>query len=428
MPLILTTTRCPDGVAATRREVTGEPLAIGRGVECGWVLPDPAKVLSKRHCLIAPRHDGWLVTDTSVNGTFLNGAALEGDLPHPLRDNDRLTLGDYEIEAQIGHAEIQDPSDAPTRFAFRSEAAGDGRLTSDPFRAEADDDLGAARASIGLPQDFDALRFDDDPAESPFPASDHVPDIHAHFRPPRPTFDLLPEDWDAEQEAPAAVANPDAAPPAPNGAVPFPSQEPEASTTPADADAFAAFLTGAGLAGAPPADLRKAFKALGAAFRAMVSGLRQSMIARATVKDEFRIGQTMIRAAGNNPLKFAADDDDALAALLGAGRRGGMSPEEAVSEALRDIRLHELATAAALQSAVRDLVAEIAPRKILNGVRESAIDGVLGRRKQLAWDIYAARHAEVLRALGDDFDSVFGRSFARAYEAALSSISMKEER
>jgi type VI secretion system protein ImpI/type VI secretion system protein len=39
------------------------------------------------------------------------------------------------------------------------------------------------------------------------------------------------------------------------------------------------------------------------------------------VKREFRIEQTMLRAAGNNPLKFAATDDAALAALLGPGRR-----------------------------------------------------------------------------------------------------------
>ncbi|MET0312868.1 MAG: FHA domain-containing protein, partial [Hansschlegelia sp.] len=90
MALVLTTTRCPEGVGAVRREVAGGSFAIGRGVECDWVLPDPDKILSKRHCLVAPRGDGWLVTDTSANGTLLNGAALETDLPHPLRDSDVL--------------------------------------------------------------------------------------------------------------------------------------------------------------------------------------------------------------------------------------------------------------------------------------------------------------------------------------------------
>jgi len=42
---------------------------------------------------------------------------------------------------------------------------------------------------------------------------------------------------------------------------------------------------------------------------------RPSLIARATTKGEFRIEQTIIRAEGNNPLKFSANDDDALAVL-----------------------------------------------------------------------------------------------------------------
>ena len=45
------------------------------------------------------------------------------------------------------------------------------------------------------------------------------------------------------------------------------------------------------------------------------------------IKDEFRIEQTMIRASGNNPLKFSLDDDDAMNTLLGLGRRGSMAPK-----------------------------------------------------------------------------------------------------
>ena len=67
-------------------------------------------------------------------------------------------------------------------------------------------------------------------------------------------------------------------------------------------------------------------EALGAAFRAVVSGLRQAMMARSAIKGEFHIEQTMIRSRGNDPLKFSADDDDALAALLGVGRRLGLQP------------------------------------------------------------------------------------------------------
>ena len=104
--------------------------------------------------------------------------------------------------------------------------------------------------------------------------------------------------------------------------------------------------------------------ALGKAFRNLVAGLRAVLIARAQIKSEFRIEQTMIQARGNNPLKFSAGDDDALAALLGAGRRTDMAPHEAVADALRDIRLHELASMAAMQSAVRAVLDGLDPAKL----------------------------------------------------------------
>lgn len=425
MTLTLITTRCPDGVGPDRREVGRDAFTIGRGAECEWVLPDPDKILSKRHCEVAPRGEAWIVTDTSANGTLLNGTALESGLPHPLRDNDRLTLGRYDIAVRIGSVAETDLSDAPTRFAMRPAALEEKRLTGDPFAPLADDPLEAAYPDIGLPPNFDALDGSG-PAEAadPFTAADNTPDLHAHFRPPRPSLDLLPDDWDLEPPKAADGAGSTSAPAAaevqaadlaldraPAAPVPSPSSDSAQA-------GYVAFVTGAGVKDASCSNAATALSALGAAFRALVSGLRQSMIARATVKSEFRIGQTMIRASGNNPLKFAADDDDALAALLGHGRARGMEPAVAVTEALRDIRLHELAVAAALQSGIRDLLAEVAPDAVMRGTREAGFGEFPGRRKQAAWDAYVARHAAVSQALSDDFDSVFGRSFARAYETA----------
>ncbi len=162
-------------------------------------------------------------------------------------------------------------------------------------------------------------------------------------------------------------------------------------------------------------------------FRAFVSGLRQALVGRAAIKGEFRIEQTMLRAQRNNPLKFSADDGDALAALLGAGRRTEMSAVEAVSEALRDIRLHELATIAAMQSAVRALLAELEPARLRQSAEHGGLDFVPLQRKARAWDAFESAHARIARALEDDFDSVFGKAFARAYERALDEASARVE-
>jgi type VI secretion system FHA domain protein len=183
-------------------------------------------------------------------------------------------------------------------------------------------------------------------------------------------------------------------------------------------DLLAAFLGGAGMEGAAVADPAATMVALGTAFRELVSGLRQALMARAAVKGEFRIEQTMIRARGNNPLKFSANDDDALGALLGSGRRVDMAPGEAVADALRDMRLHELASAAAMQAAVRSLVARLDPAP-LRAEGEKA-GGVLPAQKRArAFELYEKLHATVTQGLTDDFDSVFGKAFAHAYEEAL---------
>jgi type VI secretion system FHA domain protein len=170
--------------------------------------------------------------------------------------------------------------------------------------------------------------------------------------------------------------------------------------------------------------------ALGKAFRDLVAGLRAALIARAQIKSEFRIEQTMIQARGNNPLKFSAGDDDAMVALLGTtGRRTDMAPHEAVADALRDIRLHELASMAAMQVAVRSLLEGLDPAKLRAQTETGGGMTLLpAQKKARAWDAYEALHTRTVRALADDFDSVFGKAFARAYERSLHEVSARERK
>ena len=233
-----------------------------------------------------------------------------------------------------------------------------------------------------------------------------------------------------ERTAPIVVVPPPvaAAPvPAAPGPAPPPVQLPPAQPSAAPVVAAApaapdetllrALLQGAGLPDATPRDPEQAMRALGAAFRAMVGGLRDVQRARRTVRGGFRIAQT---SWTENPLKVAVSDDDALEALLGAGRRSSMPPARAVEEVLKEIVMHEVATVAAMQEAVRTLLESLAPAKL----RETAEQGgglalLPAQRKARAWETYEATHARVTAALQDDFDSVFGRAFARAYERVV---------
>jgi type VI secretion system protein ImpI/type VI secretion system protein len=217
--------------------------------------------------------------------------------------------------------------------------------------------------------------------------------------------------------APPAAPDPFAEPvPAPRAAAP--AAAPAAHPVPASgggAGGLAAFLAGAGLPAhlAANQDPDAALHALGAAFHAAVSGLRQLLIARADVKREFRIEQTMLRSAGNNPVKFAASDEQALASLLTAGPQVG---PRAVRETVEDLTAHQVATLAATQAAARALLARLAPEGL--EAQEGGGGGLFASKDKKLWEAYKRLHQQVTEQFDDDFDSAFGKEFARAYEQA----------
>lgn len=427
MSLSLSMLRTPAGVVAETRRIDADAVALGRGTENDWVLPDPERLLSKRHCALGRRGDGWQVVDSSSNGTFLNGRCLDPGVARPLRDGDRLAFGAYELEIRIAAVAA-----APAADDAMSLFCDDDRLTGDPF--------GQAGAvpfdGIGLPHDFNGLGEDGLFGDTPLPAPDHASGLQDRFAPPRMQSQLLPDDWDADWQAgaePVAVAPAQAAATVQPAAAAAPVPEPPLPGRSADGpageglgQAFALIAAGAGIEGQPRGRPADSLQALGRAFRALVVGLRRSMIGRAAIKGEFRIEQTMIQASGNNPLKFSADDDDALSALLGIGRRIDMSAETAVAEALHDIRLHDLAVSAAMQQAVRGMLDRLDPVRLRAGLPPEALDGLAGRRDRRAWQAFVSRHDELVRAFADDFDSVFGRSFARAYEQVQAELAAQD--
>ena len=79
MQLTMTVLRCPDAVVPETRNVMGGEFSVGRGPGVDWVLPDPERLLSKRHFAVAFRGGVWQLADTSTNGTFIN---READASH----------------------------------------------------------------------------------------------------------------------------------------------------------------------------------------------------------------------------------------------------------------------------------------------------------------------------------------------------------
>ena len=246
----------------------------------------------------------------------------------------------------------------------------------------------------------------------------------------------LPEDWNlddtlADEAAPSIPPPMAAFVPAPMPtpvSAPFPGPEPSPVSvpkssvepaTPPTAAAVAAFLAGFG---APPpsggvADGEGFLRSMGEALRISLGALHASLQARAHFKDEFHLEQTSFRPAGENPLKRCADLDAAVAVLADPGRRGFLPMADAVREAAGDVQVHHLAYAAALQTALKQVVAKFDPQALSQRLETRLIDSLApALRKARYWDQYEALYKDLVVELTEDFDRAVGDAITAEYD------------
>jgi type VI secretion system protein len=205
-----------------------------------------------------------------------------------------------------------------------------------------------------------------------------------------------------------------AAAPAPAAPPPSAAAEPTAD----GARLLAAFLEAAGVRDLQVADPERTLRAAGEVFRAMVEGLLQVLMSRAEIKNALRVERTILRAGDNNPLKFAAGAEDAIAALLLPKKPGYKARLEATHEAFDDIKAHEMAVMAGVQTALLGLLKRFEPAALESRLQRGMIDSVLPvARKARFWETFCATYRDIAREAQDDFNAVFGHEFARAYDA-----------
>ncbi|MEO0819403.1 MAG: type VI secretion system-associated FHA domain protein TagH [Pseudomonadota bacterium] len=201
---------------------------------------------------------------------------------------------------------------------------------------------------------------------------------------------------------------------------PAPERAPGQAPTEAERAALTAFLRGAGMGhvSLPDDAVEDTMTRMGAVLRIMIQGLREVLMTRAEVKREFRIEQTLISAAGNNPLKFSISPEQAVEAMIRGNMPGYLGAEAAATEALDDIKAHEVATLTGMEAALKGLLERLDPSVLTQ--RVEVVDGLggflSGNRKAKYWELYEKMYAELAREAEDDFHRVFGKEFARAYE------------
>ena len=408
-------------------------MAIGRSSDNDWVLPDPERLVSSQHCVIQYKDGRYYLTDNSTNGVELvnAGVRMRRGNSELLQNGELIRIGDYEIQARIDfNVQVADSQpfagESPNSFEALMGAVVNAPLATPVIAPQ----FQGASSMDTLPDLFDFLS----PTAVPPPTvPDHVPCEQHDFRPPTPVAvpvveappvsgSVIPEDWDLFGDAPAPLVS---APPPPPPSAPIIPPPPvvEPMLPVADSqqpDLLQAFLRGAGLdqLRLDNAQAEAQMESIGRSYRLMVEGLIDVLRARASLKGEFRMQQTMIQPAENNPLKFAPNAEEALLLLLRHGNQAFMAPDLAVRDSFDDLRAHQLAVMAGVEAAIKHLLTRFEPAQLEERMgKPGGLSSIFnGSRQAQYWQQFTELYSNISREAQEDFQDLFGREFSRAYE------------
>ena len=382
MPLRLRVTS--DSTALPRdqrvREFCAVGGTIGRSADNDWVLPDDRRYLSSRHAVIDYQGGAYYLVDTSRNGVFVNGADTPVGQGHPQRlfDGDQLRIGEFEIAVDI--------------------SGGD--------EEQRDDD--GMRDSIVRAQ----LVPEDESVELALVAEDKLTrdaTLQRHLSPTKAVVEKIRGGASRPVGVPAAAA-----------AKKPPVLKEQAAPADPEQRALLLFLEAAGIkpeviAGSTPAEV---LKGSGKLLRVMVSGLMELLRERSHIKDTFRLPQTVMQAAQNNPLKFSPNVDEALRYLLNDRSDGAyLNAEDAVRAGFRDVRQHEQALVKAMLQAVQDYVERFDPEELKSRFDKGLKRGGLlsSGNKLKYWELYEESYPALTQREEGGPPQLFAEEFARAY-------------
>jgi type VI secretion system protein len=428
---------------------------VGRAEDNDWVLPDPERFISGHHVRIEYRQGEYWLADTSSNGTYVN----DSDTPqseqgsYALHDGDRIRMGDYEIAVTID-ANNDFPPDNSAIVAF------DGIALASPTGRSAqkatDEDIGVdldLESLFGHPDDSSSgltpvnawgqavesaavsssRRKRDENAAPKTPATSTPP---VQTQPPAPAARREPPKKPAEPvESSAWHLSTRRVEPFRN---PLRSSEPPAGMDGGDSAGGAqALFRGAGIdpSTLPPSVQAQAVQLAGQLLREMVLGMMDVLQARNELKNRFRIPDPSVttpQTAEYNPLQFSAGVDEALRKLFEAQNKTSsryLSPLEAVRESFHDLKTHQLAMTAALQTAFMEFLSHLDPAELQErfdrGLKRGGLLGA-ATNKMKYWELYSEFFQTLVQK--QDLPHVFVEEFAQAYAAKVNEAATRKGR
>ena len=173
----------------------------------------------------------------------------------------------------------------------------------------------------------------------------------------------------------------------------------------------------------PETELEGTMARMGLMCKSLISGIREILMTRTSIKNEFKMNQTMISASGNNPLKFSVSANEAIKSLVNPPAAGYLSSEVAVEEALRDVKAHEIAMVTGMEEALKSVLMRLSPEQLeLRMEKTGSVGSLLKGKKARYWEIYEKMYSEISDQAENEFQELFSKEFSNAYEAQLKKL------
>ena len=480
--IVISIINAPETVAPseTSKTIGTQGGSIGRNDDNLWVLDDPERFLSGRHCEFSFENGEFYITDLSTNGTFYNGSAdpMGKGSKQPVHDQDRFIVGDYEFSIQLksdsatplvsdGLAaspfddELASPSSASefagSPFASGLDAGSDvlmpgGAQETDPLQAldKAGSEWGGENAAV------DTVGED---LFTPSTQNDHADPLNQQLDWPQPAAGsaasasdggfsgVIPDDWDDD-----AVDT--AAPPPAQQVVTDElaeinvrleaeierlqqqvsalkqqlEQQPASPTKSGQISHSVIDAMGLDASKLDDEEIERINQQVGEAIRETVQGLMQVLGSRSAIKNEFRMNVTTIQPVENNPLKFSANLADALDNMFLKQGNAYKKPVEAVRASFDDIAEHQVAVLAGIREAFKVLVDRFDPLQLEERfAKQQKGSLLLGSQKARNWEAYGEYFNELAGDIDKSFQYLFGDGFVRAYEDQLQKLAISRK-
>ncbi len=374
-----------------------------------------------------------MLQDISRNGTYVNESTVSIGEHNSIElgTENVISIGEYSL--RIAYKEI--PNAAVSTSTDDFEDLFGKQVETPAVDEDLIDDINGdyAPPSVGSWIDDDDIGFDDS-ASHEFEAVQVLPDKEAKDSEDTgwiPGLDSESTTFnnDLPDQRPTSEPAIDQVDRNPFGVNSAPSPRLESATRPTSG--LSAFLSGAKVDPELVAASNEAqlLEHVGEMLHVMVDGMMQLLDSRAELKNTWRSDVTRLGGTDNNPLKFSHNASEALNKLLATDTPGYQPLDRAVTEAVNDLKLHQVAMMDGMKSAVKAILLQFDPEKLstkLKADRPITANIPLKREAEL-WELFCEHYEEIRAEAIDDFGELFNREFRRAYEARMARVRRQQD-